>query len=168
MHLDYGDARWRIGASYSYLDATFRDAQILSSNSPSADADGLIDVSPGDRIPLNPVHRLTLSADYTVTPAWHLGADLRLQSGAYLVGDESNQEVKLPGFTTVDLRTAYDFGPRLSVFADVQNLFDRRYYTYGAFTELDGLPPAFHPGDPRTYSPAPGRLVFAGLRALLD
>ncbi len=37
-----------------------------------------------------------------MTKAWSVGADLRLQSGEYLVGDESNQEPKLPGFATVN------------------------------------------------------------------
>ncbi len=166
-HLGYRDARWRLDANYSYLEATFRNAQALSSNSPSADANGLIYVSPGDRLPLNAANRLTLSADYAATPAWSVGADLRLQSGEYLVGGESNQEPKLAGFAAVDLRTADALGSHFTLFADVQNLFDRRYYTYGAFTELDGLPPTFNLSNPRTYSPAPGRLFFAGLRAAL-
>jgi hypothetical protein len=43
-------------------------------------------------------------------------------------------------------------------------LFGRRYYTYGAFTELDGLPPNFHLTDPRTYSPVIGRVFYGGVR----
>ncbi len=168
MHLGYRDARWSVGVSYSYLDATFQSFQALSSNSPAADADGLIFVHPGDHIPMNPANRLTLSADFTVTPQWRIGADLRAQSGQYLVGDESNQEPKLHGFTTVDLHSAYKLGDRLELFAEADNLFDRRYYTYGAFTELDGLPPNFDLTNPRTYSPAPGRTLFIGMRAQVD
>jgi len=51
-----------------------------------------------------------------------------------------------------------------SVFAEIENLLDQRYYTYGAFTELDGLPPSFALSDPRTFSPASGRRFFAGVR----
>jgi iron complex outermembrane receptor protein len=168
LHLRYDDARWSIAAGYSRLDATFRDAEILSSNSPAADADGLIYVSAGDRLPLNPANRLVLSADFAVTSAWRIGADLRLQSGAYFAGDASNQEAKLPGSATVNLRTSYRVTPNITAFGEIQNLFDRRYDTYGAFTELDGLPPAVQLSDPRTVSPAPGRLMFAGIRASLD
>lgn len=168
LHLGYRDARWRLAASYSYLDATFRNAQILSSNSPSADANGLIFVWPGNRIPLNPANRFTVSADYAVAKDWTVGTDLRFQSGEYLVGDASNQEPKLPGFTTVNLRTSYNVASHFTVFGEIENLFGRRYYTYGAFTELDGLPPSFNLANPRTYSPAPGRLYFMGLRAALD
>jgi iron complex outermembrane recepter protein len=168
LHLGYKDSRWKLQANYSYLEASFRDPEILSSNSPSADANGLVYVSPGDRVPMNPSNRLTSSADYAVTSAWSVGGDVRLQSGEYLVGDESNQQPKLPGFTTVNIRTNYQINSYFSVFGEVQNLLDRTYYTYGSFTQLDGLPPNFNLSNPRTYSPSPGRLFFAGVRANLD
>jgi iron complex outermembrane receptor protein len=168
LHLGYRDPRWSVNASYSYLDATFQSFQALASNSPAADADGLIFVHPGNQIPMNPANRLTLSADFMVAPQWRVGADLRAQAGQYLVGDESNQEPKLPGFATVDLHTDYRLGDHLELFAEADNLFDKRYYTYGAFTELDGLPPNFDLTNPRTYSPAPGRTVFIGMRAQAD
>ena len=168
LHLGYRDPRWSLNASYSYLAATFQSFQALASNSPAADADGLIFVHPGNHLPMNPANRLTFSADFAVTPQWRVGADLRAQSGQYLAGDESNQEPKLPGFATVDLHTDYKLGDHLEVFAEADNLFDKRYYTYGAFTELDGLPPNFDLTNPRTYSPAPGRTVFIGMRAQVE
>ncbi len=42
LSLDYRDERWKLGASYSYLDATFQNREALSSNSPAAGSDGLI------------------------------------------------------------------------------------------------------------------------------
>lgn len=167
-HLGYHDDRWRIDAGYSWLDATFLSAETISSNSPAANADGLIQVRPGDRLPLNPAHRFTLSADFAVTPAWSVGADLRVQSGEYLAGDESNQEPQLPGYGKIDVRTSWRIDLRFELFGEIENLLDQRYYTYGAFAQLDGLPPNFNLTDPRSYSPAPGRLLFAGVRAYLD
>jgi iron complex outermembrane recepter protein len=167
-HLGYRDARWTVNAGYSYLDATFRNAQELSSDSPAANDDGVIFVHPGDHIPMNPANRLTFSTEFAATKEWSIGAELRAQSGQYLVGDESNQEPKLPGFATVDLHTSYKLGSHLELFGEIDNLFDKRYYTYGAFTELDGLPDNFNLTNPRTYSPAPGRLFFIGLRAYAD
>jgi outer membrane receptor protein involved in Fe transport len=167
LHLEYRDGLWTMSLGYSYLHAAFRDALTLSSNSPSADADGLVFAAPGDRIPLNPAHSLVASLDYAITPAWSVGADLRAQSGQYLVGDESNQETPLPGFATLGLRMAYTLG-RLTLFGEARNLFDARYYSYGAFTELDGLPPSSSLSDPRTYSPAPGRILLAGVRVRSD
>lgn len=166
--VDYSGVRWRASASYSYLDATFRTAETFSSNSPAADASGLIQVRPGDHIPMAPAHRLTLSADYDLTSHLSVGADLRLQSSAYLVGDASNQEPELPAYASVNLRGSFKLRAGLELFADLENLLDRRNYTYGAFTELGSLPPSVILTDPRTYGPAPGRSIFVGVRLRLD
>jgi iron complex outermembrane receptor protein len=163
--IGYRGQRLSVRASYAFLDATFADAEALSSNSPAADDDGLIHVRPGDRLPMNPAHRFTLSADYDVTSAWRVGADLRWQSGQYLVGDESNQEPKLPGYAKVTVRARYQLGPHLELFGEIENLFDARYAAYGAFAALDGLPPSVSLTNPRTYSPAEGRAFIAGARA---
>ncbi|HEX3431089.1 MAG TPA: TonB-dependent receptor [Rhizomicrobium sp.] len=165
FHLDYRDDRWKLSASYSYLNATFRNDEVLSSNSPAADASGDIFVHPGDQIPMNPAHRLTLSGDYNLSPSWSVGADWRLQSGEYLVGDESNQEPKLPGFTTINLRTDYQLTSQFDLFGEIENVVDTRYYTYGTFAQLDHLPPNFNLTNPRTYSPAAPRVFLCGLRA---
>ena len=162
LHVNYRSKALRLSASYAHLDATFRNAEVLSSNSPAADADGIIQVRPGDRIPMNPDNRLTLSADYDITGALAVGTDLRWQSGQYLVGDESNEQPKLPGFTTVDLHGSYKIGRRFSLFVEITNLFDHRYYTYGAFASLNGLPPSLSLSDSRTLSPATPRIFFAG------
>lgn len=167
-HLAYKDSRWSISASCAYLDATFQDAQVLSSNSPSADANGLIHVRPGDHLPLNPASRFTFSVDYAATRDWSVGADLRAQSGQYLAGDQSNQQPKLPGFVTANLRTSYQLGPRVQLFGEIENLFDQRYYTYGAFTQLDGLPPNYALTNPRTYSPSPGQSLTVGARVSFE
>ncbi len=50
-----------------------RDNQGRGSNSPFADADGNIQVSPGNQIPAIPRHRVKLGIDYAVTDAWKVG-----------------------------------------------------------------------------------------------
>jgi len=163
----YQAEAWRVNLAYSYVDATFRNALTLSSNSPAADANGLIYVHPGDELPLTPHSRLTLGVDYAPSPTWTVGGDLRYQSSQYLAGDQSNQEPQLPGFTTIDLHGAYRLTGNFELFGEIENLLDKRYYTYGTFTELDGLPPNFNLSNPRTYSPSPGREFFGGVRVTL-
>ncbi|HEY1752768.1 MAG TPA: TonB-dependent receptor [Caulobacteraceae bacterium] len=166
--LSYRGPALSLSLGYAYLDATFGDALTLASNSPAADADGLIRVAPGDRLPLSPAHRLTLSADYAVSHAFSLGGDLRWQGGQFFAGDASNQAPQLPAYATVGLHAVYRLGPRLQLFGEVQNLFDARYDTFGAFTHLDGLPPALGLTDPRTLSPAEGRSITVGARLRLS
>lgn len=156
--------RWLLTANYSYLDAAFLNHLTLSSNSPAADANGFIYVKPGDHIPLMPAHRLVLNGEFQATPRWKLGADLRFVSGQYLAGDQSNQEPQLPAYTTLDLHSAYKVTDTITVFGEIDNLFDHRYYTYGTFTGLDGLPPTINLTNPRTYTPAPGRTFYGGVR----
>jgi iron complex outermembrane recepter protein len=165
--LGYRTDRWHVQFAYSLLDATFRNALVLSSDSPAANAGGLIFVRPGDRLPLMPRNRATLSGEYAVSAAWKIGADLRYQSGMYLAGDQSNQEPQLPGYATIGLHTSYRIAGGLELFGEIDNLLDRRYDTYGTFTELDGLPPNFHLTDPRSVSPAMGRAFYGGVRVVL-
>ncbi len=63
--------------NYAYVDATFRDAILLSSpNNPFADSNGNIQVQRGDEIPLVPHNRLKAGLDYKITPALTLGSDV--------------------------------------------------------------------------------------------
>ncbi len=167
LSLTYQDDDWHIRASYSYLEATFRGALSLPSNSPDADADGNVAVRRGDTIPLNPANRIVVSADYRMTPRWSVEVDMRAQSGQFLAGDVSNHEQKLAGFATLGLTTKYDLAKQIQLFGQVSNMFDARYYTYGAFIQLNGLPPNLDLNGPRSFSPSPARTYYIGVRATL-
>jgi len=162
--LAYRWEKWLVQANYTYLDAVFLDNLMLSSNSPAANANGDIFVHSGDRIPLMPAHRFTLGVEYAATEQWRVGGDLRVVSSQYLAGDASNQEPQLPAYATVNLHTSYKLNSWATLFGEIDNLFNATYYTYGTFTQLDGLPPNFHLTDPRTLSPSPGTTFFAGFR----
>jgi iron complex outermembrane receptor protein len=159
-------ARWSLGLDYSLVDATFRSRLSLPSRSPFADpVSGDITVRPGDHMPLIPAQRLVINADWSLTPRLSLGADLRVQGGAWLGGDDSNQAPRLPGWTRLDLRARYRLHPRIELFARIENVADARYATYGVFTGLDGLPPSLVLSDPRSFTPAAPRAAYVGLTA---
>ena len=159
-------ARWSVGLDYSLVDATFQSRLILPSRSPYADpATGDITVRPGDHIPLTPAQRLVINADWAVTSSLTLGADFRVQGGAWLGGDDANQAPTLPGWARLDLRARYRLGPQLALFARAENIADARYATYGVFTGFDGLPPSLKLSDPRSLTPAAPRAAFVGLTA---
>jgi iron complex outermembrane recepter protein len=163
----YDDDRWKLFAGYSYINATFRDAITLSSpNNPFADADGLIFVQPGNHLPSIPQHRFKAAAEHSILPQWKVGANLVAFSGQYLAGDESNQNPKLPPYWVVNLHTTYQVSKNFEAFALVQNLFDKRYYTFGTFFDTSEVP-FLNLTDPRTLSPGAPFAVYAGLRAKL-
>jgi iron complex outermembrane receptor protein len=164
--LQYQAGRWFAYANYSYLDATYRFAGTLASpNNPAADEDGNIFVTSGDRIPGIPQHHLQVGLDYTLTPAWKIGADVVGVSEQYYVGDEANQNSRLPAYWVTNLRTSYQVSEHLQVFGLVNNLFDRNYATYGTYFQTDGI--AFKNfSDARMITPAQPLSAYAGLRVM--
>jgi iron complex outermembrane recepter protein len=160
----YRSDRWNMFATYSYIDATFRSFLTLSSpNNPFA-VNGLITVLPGDRIPSIPLQRFKAGVEYAVFQNWKVGADLIAVSGQYLRGDESNLNPMVPGYWLVNLRSTYQVSKTVEVFGLVQNLFNRRYYTYGTFFNTTQIP-FLGLTDPRTLSPGAPLAAYAGLRA---
>jgi len=157
---------WDVHADYELLDATFQSAlTLLSPNNPAADANGQIQVRPGDRIPSLPQHQFKAGIDRAITPHWHVGADLVVASSQYLRGDESNRTKPLADYWVVDLHSRYSVSDNAEVFLLIRNLFDRKYDTFGTFFAPDqvgflGL------SNPRSVSPAAPLAILAGMRAV--
>jgi iron complex outermembrane receptor protein len=165
--LSYQRNGWSAFANYTFVDAIFLSPLILSSpNNPFADANGRIFVSPGDHIPAVPDHRLKAGLEYSATAGWKLGADLNVIGSQYLVGDQSNQNPKLPAYWVVNLHSSYQVSKNLELFALVRNLFNRHYLTYGTFFQTDSFP-YLNLTDPRTFVPGMPFAMYAGLRAKL-
>jgi iron complex outermembrane receptor protein len=159
----YRTDRWNVFATYSLVDATFRSPITLSSpNNPFA-VNGLITVLPGDRIPSIPLHRFKAGVEYGEREKWKVGADLVAVSGQYLRGDESNLNPMLPGYWLVNLHGSYWLTKQIEAFALVQNLFNRRYYTFGTFFNTTEVP-FLGLTDPRTLSPGAPLAMYVGLR----
>jgi iron complex outermembrane receptor protein len=155
-------------ASYAFVDARFLDSLQVGSNSPFADGDGNIQISPGNQIPNVPRHRIKAGIEYAVTDAWKVGGDALWVSSQYYVGDESNQAPKLPGYAVFNLHTSYQVTKNLQFYGKVDNVFDNRYSTYGTFFDITSLPNFANGGnnftDARSLSPARPRAFYAGAR----
>jgi outer membrane receptor protein involved in Fe transport len=153
-------------ANYTYLDATYRtDFTENSANHPDADEDGLIDVRKGNRIPGLPRNRFKIGADFAVTSALSVGGDAVASSGQHLRGDEANLLPKLGGYAVFNLRAVYAFNEHVALFGRIDNVFDRKYYTFGILGEPDEVFADFE--DPRFVSPAQPRAGFVGVRIAL-
>jgi iron complex outermembrane recepter protein len=172
--VNYEGRQWSGYAQYSYIDATFRSPLLLNSPSnPFQDASGNIQVLPGDRLPLIPLSRVKLGADYSLSHEWSVGGSLVLATSSFYRGDESNQNPQLPGYHVVSLRTSYHLNKQVELFANVQNLFDERYSTFGLYSDptgvgAPGVPPdgvSNGPGvDNRFQSPGMPRAYFGGVK----
>ncbi|GAB2845941.1 TonB-dependent receptor [Pseudoduganella ginsengisoli] len=127
-------------ASYTWLDATFRSAELVNGAANSSrDADGNIAIRPGNRLPLVPAHVFKAQADWQVTQEWKMGLGVQAVSGATARGNENSLHQpdgkyfigagRSAGYAVFDFSTRYQVTPRLSAFASISNLFDRRFAT---------------------------------------
>jgi iron complex outermembrane receptor protein len=156
-------------ASYALVDARFLDPLVLGSNSPFADADGNIQVVPGNRIPAIPRNRVKFGMDYWITDAFKVGGDALFVSDQFFVGDDNNLAPRLPSYTVFNLHASYQVTKNIQLYGRVDNLFDNRYAVYGTFFERDDVPNFANGGapfsDPRSVSPARPRGLYAGVKA---
>ncbi len=175
--LKYEAERFSAYLNYSYVDASFRSALLLPSPSnPFQDAEGNIQVEPGDRLPGIPLHRLKTGVDYKILPQWSVEASLIVQTDQYFFGDESNQLAPMPGYHVVDLGTKYSVNRHFELFLTLDNLLDAKYATYGILSDptgigTPGIPPGSYtngPGvDNRFESPAYPFAVYGGFHLYL-
>lgn len=155
------------GLSYALTDATYRAPLTLSSPAnPQADEDGTIAVARGDRLPGIPRHSAALSLDYAGR-GWSIGGDVIARSSQYLVGDEGNDNVKVPGYALVNLRGSVQLAKGVSLFGELRNAFNRHYATFGTFSEVDEVELAEAPdaSNPRAYGPGAPRRWYVGVKA---
>jgi len=142
----------RMGAHYTWLDASFRSAELLggasNSRNDAAEAgfpgvDGNITVQAGQRIPLLPRHLLKLFAELPLGAGLTVNADLHALSASLARGNENGQHQPdgvhylgagfSAGYAVLNLGLEWQAaGPALrglTVFAHASNLLDRRYST---------------------------------------
>jgi outer membrane receptor protein involved in Fe transport len=186
-----------LGANYSVVAATYQSEEVLggeaNSSNEAAEAgspglEGEIEVETGDRIPLVPRQMLKLFAEWPVTPALSLTADLLALEGVFARGNENNRHApdgsyylgsgRTGGFAVLNLGADWQPLRGLQLFLQVNNLFDRQYATAAQLGAV-GITPANRfqarpfPANPDGERPlqhstflAPGapRTVWAGLR----
>ena len=166
-NLTYKQDRWNIYANYTYVDATFQNALTLQSPfNPFADANGNIFVVPGDHLTGIPDFRFKLGAEYQITNPWKFGADLNVIGSQWLVGDELNQNPKLPAYWVVNLHSSYKISENVEVFGLVRNLFDQHYSVYGTFFDITSFP-YLNLTDPRTFVPGIPFAAYVGVRGTM-
>ena len=141
-------SRFSFGGGYTLLDATYQSSELVdgSSNSSNETAaagskglEGAQLIEAGDRIPLTPKHMVKAYADVQVTSKLTLDLGMSAFSSSFARGNENNEHQPdglyylgpgtSPGYTVFELEARYQVHPRVQFFAQVNNLFDTKYYT---------------------------------------
>lgn len=141
-----------LSASYAYVRAVYRSAFTTA---------GGQDVVSGDRIPGIPAHSFKLRASVDIDPRVSVGGNLIAVGRQFAHGNESNSDptAVVAAYTLVNLDLHLKLTPALELSAYVNNLFDRRYSTYG----LSGTPSIYTLVTQQFNTPAPPRAVWASL-----
>ena len=141
-----GRVTW--GLDYTFLSATYQSNEILdgSANNTSDSAlagypglDGNIYVHPGNRIPLIPKQTGKAYLDFEATKKLVFDVSERAVSSSYARGNENNAYKAdgvyylgpgvSPGYAITDFLAHYDLTRRLRLAVQVDNLFNKHYYT---------------------------------------
>ena len=117
--------------SYSYLQATYQaDGELFGGEREIA-------ISKCTRIAGLPEHTIKLNADWRAQPNLMLGGTVIATSSLVTQGNEDGQtengpaDAKVKGYFLLNLHANYEAAKGLNYFARLNNVFDRRYETYG-------------------------------------
>lgn len=129
--------KWTLSEAYSYT-----DAKIVKDKNKAYE---------GKYISYVPRHKVSLNADYAITPHWTLGGEYQYSSSVYL--DNANKNGKDGARAVVNLQTSYEFNPHFSIYAGIKNLLNHKYYESVSVSS-----------GKKYYSPAPEINYYAGFR----
>ena len=148
VHLNGRIRRITLGGNYTFVSATYQSPETVdgSSNSTNDTAsggapgfDGVVQIQPGDRIPLIPQHMLKVFADFQATKKLLLDLDFVAASRSFARGNENNQSKPdgvyylgpgtSPGYGVANVGAHYQLHKRLQLFVQIANLLDHHYYT---------------------------------------
>jgi outer membrane receptor protein involved in Fe transport len=189
-----GNYRWfTLGGNYTFLDATFQSTQTLvgasnSTNDEGPGSDGNIQVLPGDQIPQTPRNILKTYLDFHPTPKLSVDLDFNAVGRSFARGNENNLHQPdgvyylgpgfSPGYGVTNLGAHYQITRHVQAFAQIDNLFNHRYYTAAQlnttpFNDQGQFIPRPFPDDPDAvrnstfYSPGAPRGFFGGVKFTL-
>jgi outer membrane receptor protein involved in Fe transport len=166
LHAGWRD--WDASINYGFIQATFQSPYTESSpNNPGADPNGDIFVRRGDSIPNVPQNTLKASLGWQTTPELHLQIQMLESSGQYLRGDEANLQPQMPGYQVFNASVDYRVTHNVTLSVEGENIFDRRYATFGVFGDPtgNGAFPQFT--NPRFVVPAQPFGIWAGAKISL-
>ena len=140
--------RVTFGGGYTFLQATFESRETVNGSGNSTNKlaktisrglEGTIDINTGSHIPLIPSHMAKAYADVQVTSKFLIDFGVVGVSSSYARGNENNQHQpdgtyylgsgKSQGYGVANFGARYNLHRRVQVFAQVNNIFDRRYYS---------------------------------------
>jgi len=120
----------RLTGSYAYTDAEFLEGTLPGSPLTQSNV-----VIAGKTVPLVPRHKLNAGAAWAIAPEWRLSALATYVGSQHMDNDEGNTGVKIPAYTVVDLKLAWE-GRGWRLAAAVNNVLGEQYYNYAVRSQF--------------------------------
>jgi outer membrane receptor protein involved in Fe transport len=141
---------WKLnlGGGYTFIGATYQSPETVNGfgNSTNDQAlsgapgmDGVIQIVPGDRLPLVPRHLLKAHAGFQATKKLSVDLGFHAASQSFARGNENNLSQPdgryylapgiSPGYGLMNLTANYEVHRHLELFTQINNVLDHRYYT---------------------------------------
>lgn len=147
---------------YGLVLATFEaDFAVSSPNHPQA-VRGEIFVSRGDFIPGISRHAATAGFSKSFGEKVEVRGSVLYNSRRWFRGDEANVTAAVPSYWLAGLDLGINLSRAGRIFVTVDNLFDRKYETFGTFGEPDEVLGDDY-GDPRFLGPGAPRRITTGV-----
>lgn len=182
-----GPVTW--GLNWTFLSATYQSTETLDGSANNTNdmalqgypgLPGVITVHPGNRIPLIPKQTGKAYAIWSATPKLGFEFDEVVNSSSYARGNENNAYAAdgryylgpgvSPGYAITNIRAHYDLTRHLQLALQIDNLFNREYYSaawlsntsLNAQGAVQSLPfPAYSNGPYAGSAPAESATFFA-------
>lgn len=106
----------------------------------------------GNKIAGVPEHRFTLGAKYDFTNNFNINGEVVYNGNSYI--NNNNKYGKQDNYVVTNIRANYNMDNGLSLFAGINNLFDKEYCTSVSYSQSEGY----------TYDPAAERNYYVGFR----
>ncbi|MDO8844223.1 TonB-dependent receptor [Methylicorpusculum sp.] len=153
---------WHFMTNYTYLNARFLSG-FKTQDPVDEDNDEGVMVEKGDRIPGIPEHMFKAAVSVDLWQKVSLGMDGTYSGARFFRGDEANNHDKLSGYWLFNGKAEYKVTQNFAVFGRVDNIFDKRYNSFGVYGEADEvLGDAYDDG--RFVSPGAPRAGWIGVR----
>lgn len=148
----------KFSLNYTWMRATFESpASIINPNNSSnvvVGAQNYVNITPGDELPGMPNNIVQANWNYAFNKKFDLTLNMVMHSSSYVRGNENNDHKKrdatntvsngvdrdpydyigsgsIPGYAVFNLRANYKFDNGFTLFARLDNIFDREYATAG-------------------------------------
>jgi outer membrane receptor protein involved in Fe transport len=157
--------RWKLNTTYSYLKATYESYASLLGVSRT------MSITPGMRMAGLPMYKLKIHLDWSATENWNIGSSLIASSSLVSQGNEDGYitsslsgNAKVNGYALFNLNTTYTVQKGFELFGKINNVFNKRYETYGMISTNYIENNATDSSTSKFVAPGAPRTFMAGLR----